>query len=264
MKRSAIIIILLATLLVPTGDASASTGQSPWIGQAIALANRERKTRGVPELTVNPTLEWAAATKLSDMEKNGYFAHTSPSGLTPWSFMDKVGYDYHYAGENLAIHFTDPENEHVAWMQSEKHCQNILDPRFVEIGMAAKKTFFEGRETMLVVEMFGTRSGQESATKLTKEDAIAMCGNGSPSVSGVSADRQSGDSVSAGRIALLSGPVFPDSAAVADMTNTMTGGRYGVAEIVSTATFALAQIAVVILSIRLLLSREAREGVYVS
>jgi|GEM_PF-982400 len=261
MKRSAIIIILLATLLVPTGSASASTGQSPWIGQAIALANRERKARGVPELTMNPTLEWAAATKLSDMEKGGYFAHTSPSGLTPWSFMDKVGYDYHYAGENLAIHFTDPESEHVAWMQSEKHCQNILDPRFVEIGMAAKKTFFEGRETMLVVEMFGARSGQESDTRLTKEDAIAMCKGNVSSVSGASEDRQAGTPVPQGRIALFLSPDFPDPNAFA---RTISGNVYGAAELLAIAVFAIAQIVAVFLFVRRILSRETREGVYVS
>lgn len=264
MKRSIHIIILGTVLLLPAGNVSASGGKSPWAEQAVSLANVERKERGVTELSVSPTLEKAAALKLSDMEKNGYFAHTSPAGLTPWSFMDKAGYGYRYAGENLAIHFNDPESEHVAWMKSEKHCQNVLDPRFREIGIAVKKTYFEGRETMLVVEMFGTRSGQETETSLTKEDALAMCKGEYPSVSGASKDRSDGGTDTAGRIALLSKGSFPDVNALAREVVAAGEERYDVAQLVSVAVFALTQLAAVLLFMRLLLARETREGVYLS
>ena len=260
MKRILPINNFLATIACPLSGVSASSGQSPWVETAVALANQERKGRNIPELTVSPTLEQAAALKLSDMEKNGYFAHTSPAGLTPWSFMDKVGYGYRYAGENLAIHYTDPGSEHVAWMKSEKHCQNILDPQFREIGIAVKKVFFEGRETMLTVEMFGTVAGNEVQTTLTKDDALTLCRGGVPTVSGVAVDLGNGNSLG-GKIALLSNGIFPEAEAYA---RSLSGDLYGVAELLTTTVFALAQVAAMIISIRLLLARETREGVYLS
>jgi hypothetical protein len=259
MKRSTIIIIA-ALLLIPTGMVSASGAASPWAEQAVKLANGERKQRGIAELSSSATLEKAAALKLADMEKNGYFAHTSPGGLTPWSFMDKAGYGYRYAGENLAIHFTDPDSEHAAWMKSEKHCQNVLDPRFREIGIAVKKTYIEGRDTMLVVEMFGTRPGQETQTSLTKEDALAMCKGELPSVSGVS-DENGNDS---GRIALLSGVKLTDVDSLAREAAAAGDGRYDVAELVSVLILALMQVAAVAICTRLILAREKRDGVYLS
>lgn len=263
MKRSTI-IILIALLLIPAGNVFAAGSASPWVEQAVKLANSERKQRGISELSVSNTLEKAATLKLVDMEKNGYFAHTSPAGLTPWYFMDKADYGYRYAGENLAIHFNDPESEHFAWMKSEKHCQNVLDPRFREIGIAVKKTYFEGRETMLVVEMFGTRPGQEVQTSLTKEDALALCKGELPTVSGVSQQRGNDGTDTPGRIALFSNMNVPDVDTLAKEAAAIGDGRYDIAQLVSVLVFALTQIVAVSLFTRLLLSRETREGVYLS
>jgi hypothetical protein len=262
MKRLTV-IILIAFLLLPAGNVFAAGSGSPWVEQAVKLANDERKQRGIADLIMSDTLEKAAALKLADMEKNGYFAHTSPEGLTPWSFMDKVGYGYRFAGENLAIHFTDPNSEHVAWMKSEKHCQNILDPRFREIGIAVKKTYIEGRDTMLIVEMFGTRPGQEVQTLLTKEDALAMCKGALPMVSGASEVRGNGTTDS-GRLAMFSGAKLLNFDSLAKEAAAVGDGRYNVAELVSILILAMTQIAAVVIFIRMILVRETREGVYLS
>jgi uncharacterized protein YkwD len=44
--------------------------------------------------------------KANDMATLSYFAHTSPSGLTPWHWFAKANYVFSYAGENLAIDFS--------------------------------------------------------------------------------------------------------------------------------------------------------------
>jgi len=71
----------------------------------VDLTNRNRATFNLPPLKESPQLDAAAYLKALDMEKNGYFAHTSPTGITPWYWFDQVGYNYRYAGENLAIGF---------------------------------------------------------------------------------------------------------------------------------------------------------------
>ncbi|NTW46381.1 MAG: hypothetical protein HGB18_05055 [Candidatus Moranbacteria bacterium] len=252
------IIASVAFLAIPAGRSFAAENRTPWIAEAISLANREREHRGIATLTENRDLDRAAELKLADMKKGGYFAHTSPSGLSPWSFMDRAGYGYRYAGENLAIHFTDPESEHSAWMKSEKHCQNILDPRFREIGMAVGKTFFEGRDTMIVVEMFGTRQGEEIATAMTKDDALTLCRGGIPVVSGATDDRPSG------RVALLSSATLPTEAELDRMVAGLSDGRYDFAQAVVILVLALTQAVAVGAVIRIVLVPEAREGVYIS
>jgi len=41
------------------------------------------------------------------MLQNNYFDHYSPSGKSPWDFIDSTGYYFQYAGENLAMNFFD-------------------------------------------------------------------------------------------------------------------------------------------------------------
>ena len=54
-------------------------------------------------LAKSDMLQEAAEKKAQDMIENNYFAHTSPQGKTPWHWVEESGYDYRYAGENLAI-----------------------------------------------------------------------------------------------------------------------------------------------------------------
>jgi hypothetical protein len=90
------------------------------------------------------------------MLKNGYFAHNSPSGITPWKWFDDVDYAYVYAGENLAIDFNTGEGVHEAWMNSPGHRQNILNPHYRDIGIAVVSGAFQDRTTTIVIQHFGS------------------------------------------------------------------------------------------------------------
>jgi len=48
--------------------------------------------------------------------------------------MKTYGVSYMYAGENLAIN-SDADRAHTAWMNSEGHKKNILNPDFTELGI---------------------------------------------------------------------------------------------------------------------------------
>lgn len=119
------------------------------------LSNKNRESANLKTLTYSPKLEEAARLKAEDMMINGYFAHTSPSGITPWHWIKEAGYSYQYAGENLAINFSDSSLVTEAWMNSPSHRANILSSNFTEIGVATVKGLVSGRETVFVVEMFG-------------------------------------------------------------------------------------------------------------
>ena len=121
----------------------------------IELTNKSRAESGLLPLKANDKLTAAAAAKVDDMFKFQYFDHNSPSGITPWHWIKSAGYDYLYAGENLAIDFVTAEGTHMALMRSITHRDNILKPNYVEIGVAVKKGIFEGNESIIIVEQFG-------------------------------------------------------------------------------------------------------------
>src|SRR3989344_3891663 len=122
----------------------------------VDLANADRVAAGKTQLAVSPLLEEAARRKAEDMAAKGYFAHVSPEGLTPWYWMYVVGYNFTYAGENLAVNFIDSEDVEGAWMNSPSHRSNIVNNYFTEIGIAAIPGTWNGAPTIFVVQMFGT------------------------------------------------------------------------------------------------------------
>lgn len=125
----------------------------------INLANQNRAEFSLPGLVESPQLNAAAYMKAVDMEKNGYFAHTSPSGINPWHWFDLAGYNYRYAGENLAIGFLESNEIQDAWRASPTHEANIINGKYQEIGIAVYKANFNGNPATIVVQLFGTRQG---------------------------------------------------------------------------------------------------------
>lgn len=121
----------------------------------VDLANGSRFANNVGVLSTNPTLEFAAQLKANDMAGKGYFAHVSPEGVEPWHWIRQAGYQYVYAGENLAVNFSDSVDVNNAWLNSPTHRANILNDRFTEVGIATARGMYKGRETVFVVQMFG-------------------------------------------------------------------------------------------------------------
>jgi uncharacterized protein YkwD len=123
----------------------------------IKLVNDARIKEGLKPLEENPELSAAAAQKAEDMIKKDYFSHDSPEGRTPWHWIEKNNYDYEYAGENLAMNFTTAEEEQKAWMKSPTHRKNILSENYQEIGAAIAEGKIDGKNTIVAVQMFGSR-----------------------------------------------------------------------------------------------------------
>ena len=120
----------------------------------VALTNKEREKNNLPSLTISPALNEAAQRKAADMFAFDYWAHDSPSGRSPWDFFGEVDYLYKAAGENLAKDFADSQGVVAAWMNSPTHRANIVDPRFMEIGVAVVDGTLKGYQTTLVVQHF--------------------------------------------------------------------------------------------------------------
>ncbi len=136
----------------------------------VDATNNLRLSLNIEPLNNNSVLQAAALDKTEDMLVNQYFAHVSPDnkGLKYW--LSKVSYNYQVAGENLAIGFSDPIEVVNAWKASPSHYSNLIDPDFKEIGVAMVSGNYQGYDTTLVAQYFGTspsRVVQDNTTDLS-------------------------------------------------------------------------------------------------
>ena len=154
-----IILISVNSLggLLGIGYAQASTITPEAI---ISLTNQERVAWGMNTLQTNSQLSAAALAKANDMFEKQYWDHFGPNGESPWQFIRAAGYDYVYAGENLAKGFRTPEGIHEAWMASPTHKENIISGNYKDIGVAVVEGELLGKQTTLVVQMFGNLTSE--------------------------------------------------------------------------------------------------------
>jgi uncharacterized protein YkwD len=123
--------------------------------------NKQRIEKKIKPLKLNPLLIQSANEKALDMGKKGYFSHISPIDGTKWSdFINKSGYDYQQAGENLANGFTDINEIVTAWMNSPSHRENILNPEVDETGFGYYFGKLNGAPTIFVVQVFGKQASE--------------------------------------------------------------------------------------------------------
>lgn len=122
----------------------AETTQAPETGaysvsaeerEVVRLVNEIRRSNGLSELTLNEELSRVARIKSEDMAKNNYFSHNSPTYGSPFDMMKRFGISYRAAGENIAKGQRSAQAVVDAWMNSEGHRANILNPSFTRIGV---------------------------------------------------------------------------------------------------------------------------------
>lgn len=126
------------------------------IPKLLQLTNEQRTHQGLGTVTYNEQLSQAAQKKAHDMFVKNYWAHFGPNGETPWDFILSAGYQYEYAGENLAKNFLFTNGVVDAWMKSPTHRENLLRREYNDVGFAVQNGVLNGEETTLVVQMFGT------------------------------------------------------------------------------------------------------------
>jgi uncharacterized protein YkwD len=86
-------------------------------------------------LVMQAQLRCAARVHSLDMSVRGFFDHTNPDGESPFARMERAGYQYQAAGENIAAGQTTPQEVVDGWMLSSGHCSNIMSPDFSQIGV---------------------------------------------------------------------------------------------------------------------------------
>jgi uncharacterized protein YkwD len=133
-------LLLASAYVVP------ARSQAPLLAtRALQLVN-EVRTRGIrcgersfgpaPPVKLSGTLASVAFGHAADMAEHNYFAHEDLAGRSPAARVRAVGYREKLVGENIAYGPKSAEEVVQGWLGSPGHCENIMDPRFAEMGIA--------------------------------------------------------------------------------------------------------------------------------
>jgi uncharacterized protein YkwD len=96
----------------------------------------ERSFAPAPPLQLSGTLGGAASEHAVDMAQHDYFDHVDLSGHSPADRVRATGYRDKLVGENIAYGPASADEVVAGWLHSPGHCENIMDSRFVEMGLA--------------------------------------------------------------------------------------------------------------------------------
>jgi hypothetical protein len=124
----------------------------------FTLTNQERASNGLAPLKLDARLNQSSYLKGQNMFSEDYWAHVSPSGIQPWYWFTQAGYNYSYAGENLAKDFDTSAGVMQGWMNSPGHRANILNANYTDVGFSVQNGTLVGGDTTLVVAHYGSPS----------------------------------------------------------------------------------------------------------
>ena len=112
--------------------------------EILALVNQHRAAGAtcdgeakppVGPLTMHPALRCAARVHSLDMRDRNFLDHTNPDGESPSDRMERAGYAWRAAGENIAVGNATAAATMAQWMDSAGHCGNIMNGDYVHIGV---------------------------------------------------------------------------------------------------------------------------------
>jgi uncharacterized protein YkwD len=118
------------------GSAQSETPRDRDVRLMLAALNAQRASRGLAPLELDPNLSKIASSYASEMATRNFFSHTSPEGDDPFKRMDRAGYRYGYAGENIALDQSPSSAAEALW-HSPGHRENILEPHYQKVGIGA-------------------------------------------------------------------------------------------------------------------------------
>ena len=87
-------------------------------------------------LTLSSTLTAAASLHSLDMAERGKASHEGSDGSDSGERITRAGYVWRGSGENVAAGQRSAEEVVAAWLDSPGHCATLMEPNFVETGIA--------------------------------------------------------------------------------------------------------------------------------
>ena len=172
-RRTIIVALLLVLIAAPAAFARRSSARQTDVRAldtgVLAKLNAIRIAHGLRPLKMNAQLSVAAEDHSAEMLDDGYFAHESADGTPFWKrltpYYSAAPHGTWSVGENLLWSSPDVDADRALqlWMASPEHRQNILTPRWREIGIAAVHAdtapgLYDGAPVTVITTDFGVRS----------------------------------------------------------------------------------------------------------
>lgn len=104
--------------------------------KAIADLNAYRASKGLPTLAYNQKLNRASEVHALDLAAAGIISHTGTDGSGHGDRVQRQGYYFSIAGENVATGQTSWDAVFDAWKKSPGHNENLLRDDVSEFGLA--------------------------------------------------------------------------------------------------------------------------------
>jgi uncharacterized protein YkwD len=105
----------------------------------IAAINRLRAAFSLTNVEASTALDSVASAYATQLDSENFFAHVAPDGATLKDRLNRAQYNYLSAGENLGL-AQGPMAAHFGIEHSPGHRQNLLDPRFTNVGIGLHKS----------------------------------------------------------------------------------------------------------------------------
>jgi uncharacterized protein YkwD len=138
--RSDTWLVLASAYVVPSSSQAPvlATRALELVNEARARGTRcgERSFAPAPPVRLSGTLAGVALGHAADMAQHNYFEHQDRAGHSPADRVRAVGYQEKLVGENIAYGPKTADEVVQGWLDSPGHCENIMDPRFAEMGIA--------------------------------------------------------------------------------------------------------------------------------
>jgi len=98
-----------------------------------------------------PPLKWddriaeAALEHSTDMAKTNSFGHEGSDGSDPGDRIMNEGYDSKLWGEDIAVGYNSENSVMDAWLKSQDHCANIMEPSYEDFGVGVDRGKYKGK-----------------------------------------------------------------------------------------------------------------------
>ncbi len=133
-------VVFAARAMLPESENAAAMARL-----ALHLVNEAREkghrcgSRSWPPadpVRLSATLSEIARQHALDMARHHYFDHVDKSGRSPADRVKAAGYHEQRIAENIAYGTLSTEDAIAGWLNSPGHCENLMEPRFKEMGIA--------------------------------------------------------------------------------------------------------------------------------
>ena len=131
------------SVIPPHGGNSPVRGVADIRDEFLAAVNQVRSARqkcGNTPYSPAPPVAWsdklamAAYHHSRDMVRKNFLSHTGSNGSSAGQRISRQGYAWRTYGENIAAGNPTVPSVIRGWLESERHCRNLMNPAFTEIG----------------------------------------------------------------------------------------------------------------------------------